>query len=43
MKDMPAMPADTPAALLELAAKTVPELQALQSRATDALRALVAP
>ncbi|WP_323717036.1 acyl-CoA dehydrogenase family protein [Paracoccus aminovorans] len=43
MKDMPAMPADTPAALLELAAKTVTELQALQSRATEALRALVAP
>ncbi|SIQ03892.1 (2S)-methylsuccinyl-CoA dehydrogenase [Paracoccus thiocyanatus] len=43
MKDMPAMPADTPSALLALAAEALPELESLQSRATEALRALVAP
>ncbi|ABL70924.1 acyl-CoA dehydrogenase family protein [Paracoccus denitrificans] len=43
MKDMPAMPADTPSALLALAGEALPELESLQSRATEALRALVAP
>ena len=43
MKDMPAMPADTPAELLAHASAVLPELQALQSRATEGLRGLVAP
>ncbi|MEG4642303.1 acyl-CoA dehydrogenase family protein [Paracoccus sp. APAP_BH8] len=43
MKDMPAMPADTPSALLALAGEALPELESLQSRATEALRTLVAP
>ena len=43
MKDMPAMPADTPADLLALAGRALPETEALQARATEALRALVAP
>lgn len=43
MKDMPAMPADTPSVLLALAAEALPELESLQSSATEALRTLVAP
>ncbi|WP_288947925.1 acyl-CoA dehydrogenase family protein [uncultured Paracoccus sp.] len=43
MKDLPAMPADTPSALLALAKGALPELESLQSHAIEALRALVAP